>query len=66
MLFCLAFIVSYILNVDIPGFPQILSQVPGIVVIFTWTTQAVLVVWTLARLGHCQGVTADEKKPTEV
>lgn len=66
ILFCFAFVISYVLIVDVAWWPQVLSQVLGIVVMFMWMTQAVLVVWTMARLNDCQFTTADREQPADV
>jgi hypothetical protein len=55
-----------VLDIEVPDVSKILAQAPGIVVICVWMIQAVLVAWTLARLGRCQRATADEKQPMEV
>jgi hypothetical protein len=46
--------------------PQALSQALGIVVIFVWAMQAVLVVWTLTCLGHRQSTEENGMQLNEV
>lgn len=66
VLFCLAFLLAYTWNVNIPVHRDILSQALGAVVLLAWVAQVPLVVWTLARLGQSHRIPEEAGVPTTI
>jgi hypothetical protein len=65
ILFFLAFFVSYVLAVNAVDWPQVLSPVLGIFVVFIWMMQAALVAWTTTHLNSCQITAIEMQQPAD-